>query len=305
MWHKGLLTKIEAVGIRGNLALWFQNYLLNSTFWNSTGVCVRPLVISHIYINDITKNIESVIKHFADDTSVSLALKDPDRRAAILNSDLEKNTAGRNAGKLVLIKKRKKKEEEEKNEFLTFKKDNHPVYPLSFGNIVLEDNECHKHLGLIFLSNCKSERHINSIIRKVTLFLFHVYFPLDTMYKSFILPQFDYADIVWDNCSGTLSNMLENLHLEAIIITLGAVRGTSHETLYKESGFCTLKERRKRHKLLMFHKMINHQCPGYLSNLVPPLVSTTNPYHRRRPHERVIPAHKTELYANSFIPSTT
>ena len=125
------------------------------------------------------------------------------------------------------------------------------------------------------------------------------------MYKSFILLQFDYADIVWDNCSGTLSNMLENLHLEAIRIILGAVRGTSHEKLYKESGFCTLKERRKRHKLLMFHKMINHQCPGYLSNLVPPLVSTTNPYHRRRPHERVIPAHKTELYANSFIPLTT
>ena len=81
------------------------------------------------------------------------------------------------------------------------------------------------------------------------------------MYKSFILPQFDYADIVWDNCSGTLSNMLENLHLEAIRIILGAVRGTSHEKLYKESGFCTLKERRKRHKLLMFHRMINHQCP--------------------------------------------
>ena len=95
--------------------------------------------------------------------------------------------------------------------------------------------------------------------------------------------------------------MLENLHLEAIRIILG---GTSHEKLYKESGFCTLKERRKRHKLL-FHKMINHQCPGYLSNLVPPVFSTTNPYHRRRPHERVIPAHKTELYANSFIPSTT
>ena len=43
-----------------------------------------------IYINDITKNIESVIKLFADDTSVSLALKDPDRRAAILNSNFEK-----------------------------------------------------------------------------------------------------------------------------------------------------------------------------------------------------------------------
>ena len=76
-----------------------------STFWSSTGVCVRPLVSSHIYINDITKNIESVIKLFADDTSVSLALKDPDRRATILDSDLEKLTAGRNDGKLVLMKK--------------------------------------------------------------------------------------------------------------------------------------------------------------------------------------------------------
>ena len=99
--------------------------------------------------------------------------------------------------------------------------------------------------------------------------------------------------------------MLENLHLEAIRIILGAVKGTNHERLYKESGICTLKERRKRHKLLMFHKMIDYQSSGYLSNLVPPLVSTTNPYHRRRPHERVIPAHKTELYANSFIPSAT
>ena len=47
--------------------------------------------------------------------------------------------------------------------------------------------------------------------------------------------------------------------------------------------------------------MINYQCPGHLSNLVPPLVSITDPCHCRRPHGRVIPANKTELYANSFI----
>ena len=49
------------------------------------------------------------------------------------------------------------------------------------------------------------------------------------------LPQFDYADLVWDNCSGTLSNMLENLHLEAIRIIVGAVKGINHEMLHKES----------------------------------------------------------------------
>ena len=91
----------------------------------------------YIYINDITKNIESVIKLFADDTIVSLALKDPDRRAAILNSDLEKINSWAKRWKVSF--------NEEKDELLTFKKDNLPVYPLLFGNIVLEDKECHKH----------------------------------------------------------------------------------------------------------------------------------------------------------------
>ena len=62
-----------------------------------------------IYINDIVKNIESVIKLFADDTSLSLALNNPDSRAEILNHDLEKLMNGPKSGKLDLTKKRKKK----------------------------------------------------------------------------------------------------------------------------------------------------------------------------------------------------
>ena len=126
---------------------------------------------------------------------------------------------------------------------------------------------------------------------------------LETMYKSFILPLFGYADIVWDNCTDTQSKMLENLHLEAIRMIIGGLRGTSHQKLYKESRFCTLKERRKRHKLLMFHK-IPGLCPQYISDLLPPLVAHINPYHRRRPLERDVTTCKTELYRNSFIPST-
>ena len=48
---------------------------------------------------------------------------------------------------------------------------------------------------------------------------------LETMYKSFIMPHFDYADISWHNCTETQSNMLESLHLEAIRIIIGGVRG--------------------------------------------------------------------------------
>ena len=49
----------------------------------------------------------------------------------------------------------------------------------------------------------------------------------------------------------------------------GGIRGTSHQKLYIEPGFCTLKERRKRHKLLMFHKMILGLCPQYMWPLAP------------------------------------
>ena len=111
---------------------------------------------------------------------------------------------------------------------------------------------------------------------------------LEIIYKSFILPLFDYADIVWDNRTDTHSKMLGNLHLAAIRIIIGGIRGTSHQKLYKKSGFCTLKEKRKRHKLLMFHKMI--------LGLLLPLVAHINPYHRRRPLERDVTTCKTELY---------
>ena len=51
---------------------------------------VLGLLLFLIYMNDIiVNNIESVIKLFADDTSFSLALNNPDSRAEILNHDLE------------------------------------------------------------------------------------------------------------------------------------------------------------------------------------------------------------------------
>ena len=43
-----------------------------------------------IFINDIVDEINSVIKLFADDTSLYLVVDRPDDAATVLNSDLEK-----------------------------------------------------------------------------------------------------------------------------------------------------------------------------------------------------------------------
>ena len=178
---------------------------------------------------------------------------------------------------------------------------------------MLNESEHHKHLGVTLQSNCRWDEHIKNLTRKVNMLLtcmrnYKYVFSrkaLHTMYTSFILPILDYGDILWDCCTQNQATSLENLHLEAIRIIIGGVRGTSHQKLYQESGFTTLKERRKKHRLILFFKIVNGLCPNYLSTSLPQLTSIVNPYHRRRPHERRIPASRKEIHKNSFFPITT
>ena len=236
---------------------------------------------------------------------MSLALKDYNVRGEILNSDLEKISRW--------AKQWKVKFNEQKTELLNFSRDHNPMPNLIFGQSFLQDVPYHKHLGIIIQNNCKWDEHIKSIINKAHLLLccLRTYKyrlsrkALENMYKSFILPIFDYGDVIWDGCTKYLSDELENLNLEAIRTIIGAVRGTSHEKLYRESGLCPLQERRRRHKLHFYHKLVNGNAPKYLIDLLPPLMSTINPYHRRRPLERKIPRSRTEVHVKSFFPSTT
>ena len=57
------------------------------------------------------------------------------------------------------------------------------------------------------------------------------------MYTSFILPYFDYADVIWDNCTIRLSEELEHLLLDAIRMITGTVRGISHKVNIKYRDF--------------------------------------------------------------------
>ena len=320
VWHQGLLLKLKAVGIRGKPFEIFKDYLSNRyqpvvvKGQKSDLKCIPagvpqssvlgPLLLL-IYINDIVNEIESIIKLFTDDTSLSLALNNPDIRAEILNSDLDKikNWA----------KKWKVKFKEDKTDLLNITRDCNHILQLTFGTKNLKPSQSHKHLGLIVQHNCRWDEHIRNICQKINMLISclrnYKYKlnrkSLETMYKSFILPHFDYADIIWDNCTETQSNLLENMHLEAIRIIIGAVKGTNHQKMYEESGFCSLKERRRRHKLTQYHKIVNGLCPEYLQSLLPPLVSELNPYHRWRPLERTVPRRRTELFRPSFFPSTT
>ena len=103
VWHRGLLYKLQSVGISGLLLQWFTDYLHNRKQRvvlpgaNSDrtsvkagvpqGSIIGPLLFL-LYINDIVENINSSIRLFADDTSLYIIVDNPNEAANQLNSDL-------------------------------------------------------------------------------------------------------------------------------------------------------------------------------------------------------------------------
>ena len=74
----------------------------------------------------------------------------------------------------------------------------------------------------------------------------------------------------------------------------GARRGTSHNLIYKETGWPKLSERRTATKLKNLIKIANNDTPHYLHNLLPPKIGD---------NYRLIKT-RTETFRKSFIPST-
>ena len=79
------------------------------------------------------------------------------------------------------------------------------------------------------------------------------------MYISFILPIFDYVDVVRDNCTLKLADELEELYLDAIRTITGAVRGTSHQSYKiiknKIFNFIEKTPSSQKYTLILCHKM--------------------------------------------------
>ena len=109
VWHDGLIYKVKCIGINGMflklvtsfLENRFQKVVLNgqTSSWEPVLAGVpQGSVLGHlfflIYINDMSHNLSSNTKLFADDTSIFSTVKNVNFSTDQLNSDLEKIQTG-------------------------------------------------------------------------------------------------------------------------------------------------------------------------------------------------------------------
>ena len=125
---------------------------------------------------------------------------------------------------------------------------------------------------------------------------------LEKLYFAFVRSKLEYANIVWDNASSQLSDLLESVQYRAAKIVSGAIHRTSHNMVYSDLAWETLEDRRKKQRLKVFYKIAHSDAPIYLQNTLP--VAEQNRYNLR--HEKNYPTigARTSAFQNTYFPKT-
>ena len=157
VWHDGIIFKLKSNGISGNLLNFFENYLFNrfqrvvlngkESNWMSLKAGVRqgsvlgPLLFL-VYTNDLTDNISSEMRLFADDASLFTCVKGVTQTHDKLEKDLLTVTQWAYQWKMVF-----------NHEIIFSCKNKKPVHPdLSFNGVPVAREPFTKHLG-VFLDS--------------------------------------------------------------------------------------------------------------------------------------------------------
>jgi hypothetical protein len=178
VWHEGLIFKLKQNGINGKALKLLENYLSNrkqrvvlnglQSEWNPIlsgvpqGSILGPLLFL-IFINDLTDNIHSSIRLYADDSSLFARVRNSEATHDQLTTDLDTIT------KWAILWKMKFNPEISKQaiEVIFSAKYKKPFHPhLDFNGIPVARETSTKHLGIILDERLTFRKHIKEAISK-------------------------------------------------------------------------------------------------------------------------------------------
>ena len=281
VWHIGLLFKLKAYDVDGELLSLLENYLENrkqrvvlngqNSEWREInsgvpqGSVLGPLLFL-IYINDLPDGITSICKTCVDDTFLFSKVLDVNEPTKKLNLDLEKISEWAFQKKMQFNHDPNK----QANEVIFSQKSKfHSHPPLTFNNNDVKQCPHQSHLDLKLDFNIDVDNKVKTCYRMIGIIKrLSISVPrkaLLTIYKSLIRPHLDYGDILYDKPGNqNFQNKLEKFQFKACLVITGAIQGTSRQKNYNELGLDTLIERRWRGKLTFFYETVNVLLPEYL-----------------------------------------
>ena len=149
------------------------------------------------------------------------------------------------------------------------------------------------HVGLV----CRKVNGCLNLLRRLSWFLPRSL--LLTYLKSYILPHFDYCDVVWSSCTQEESRRLESLLNFGCKIVLCKRRDFSSTTALHELELTALTSRRRIHTVQCMLHCLASQAPSYLTWLF----SSTTQHHNTlssSTHQLNLPPVKSSFGQRAF-----
>ena len=328
IWHEGLLAKCDVeFGIRGAQLHWLESYLRgrqqivhvgHSTSTPRTldagvpqGSVLGPL-LAIMYLNGLSNITKNEMLFFADDSSLHVSHNSNNftevERA--LQQDLECIKSYGNDW-IVAFNTAKTAQQTFTNKAFA----NIPA--LSFDEMAIPIHDAHKHLGITISADLRFKSHVNNILLKFNRTLSPLYsiaslIPRQVLlhiYQIYAQPHLDYCDTVYDGHLTVFDkSRLEKAQNRAARLITSTPRRTPTAGLLTELGWTSLEDRRRTHRLQVYHKVrFDDRIPKYIKDIIPNTRSSEPSRNLRstQNNQLTLPITRKASFARSFIPKTT
>ena len=305
--HRLILAKLKAAGFRDDSLEWIFSYLngrrqkvtthLGESSWTEVlngvpqGSVLGPLLFT-VLVSDLGDAIKRGRYHmYADDTQLYYSCKPENANSTIkeINSDLDRistfsknNCLRLNAGKskFIVIGSRHNLK----------KLKDIQLDPIKIDNNIIEREYEAKNLGVTVDEELTWVRHVNLSIAKGYGKLKQAYRFKNFLNESskhhltetYILSQFNYADIVLQNLSEQLQNKIQKMQNRCIRFTFGLRKYDHISAFTKNKKILNMKSRRLLHSLTLMFKIKNGKAPMYLCKRIKNHSETHSHFTRNR-----------------------
>lgn len=308
--HQRLLLKLKRLGINNKTVNWIKSFLSNRqqkvvVDGQESGNCpvlsgvpqgsVLGPCLFLIYINDMPNTLASKTRLFADDTIVYFTINSQ-TDCSTLQSDLNKLQKWEDEWLMSF--------NPDKCEIIHISRKKKPIkFEYTLHNKILKSADKVKYLGLTITKDLTWNNHINNITNKANNTLRFVKRNIKTnniktkelAYKTYVRPQLEYCNIVWDPWQQTYIHKIEMIQRRAARYTLNKYSYQDSVTIMlQQLNWPSLQQRRQFSALTMLYKIKNHlvnvNCQTYL---IP-----------SRDHKFQLPYSPTNYHSSSFFPRT-